>query len=561
MLCELRVKNLALIEALVLSFDQQGGGLVVMTGETGAGKSIMLRAIHLLSGSRASADWVRSGAESCEVEALFEINPRHHRLLARLEEGGFGRDTSVVIKRVLSSAGRSRLYVNGSLATAKTVSELTIEMLNVAGQHDQQQLLQPTSHLDFIDTLGDLWPERSALAEAQRNWQGKRDQLAELLRQEQEKAQRQDFLHYQLQEIVAAAPQPGEDEQLQVEKKRLKNTEALIALSIGAYRLLANDLQDGLGQLRQDLAQLAALDSGAAKLAEEISGFTYLAEDHAVALRRYRETLENDPFRLEQINERLDLLQGLKRRYGQSIAEILAYAEAAERELLELEGMDRTIVALQEEVTGLAARLRVQAAALSARRRQVAGDFEKAMAAELQSLAFDRAVFTVCWKESGTAVEDIRASGWDRGEFFFSANLGEELRPLAKIASGGELSRLMLAMKCLLAKKDMVETVIFDEVDTGIGGEAAEAVARKIQELAGHHQVFCITHLPQIAARGSQHYQVNKTVVDGRTQSVVVPLGRDSRVRELVRMLAGSSATEQTQAWAEELLVMGGSGR
>jgi DNA repair protein RecN (Recombination protein N) len=532
-----------------------------MTGETGAGKSIMLRAIHLLSGSRASADWVRSGAESCEVEALFEINPRHHRLLARLEEGGFGRDTSVVIKRVLSSAGRSRLYVNGSLATAKTVSELTIEMLNVAGQHDQQQLLQPTSHLDFIDTLGDLWPERSALAEAQRNWQGKRDQLAELLRQEQEKAQRQDFLHYQLQEIVAAAPQPGEDEQLQVEKKRLKNTEALIALSIGAYRLLANDLQDGLGQLRQDLAQLAALDSGAAKLAEEISGFTYLAEDHAVALRRYRETLENDPFRLEQINERLDLLQGLKRRYGQSIAEILAYAEAAERELLELEGMDRTIVALQEEVTGLAARLRVQAAALSARRRQVAGDFEKAMAAELQSLAFDRAVFTVCWKESGTAVEDIRASGWDRGEFFFSANLGEELRPLAKIASGGELSRLMLAMKCLLAKKDMVETVIFDEVDTGIGGEAAEAVARKIQELAGHHQVFCITHLPQIAARGSQHYQVNKTVVDGRTQSVVVPLGRDSRVRELVRMLAGSSATEQTQAWAEELLVMGGSGR
>lgn len=561
MLCELRVKNLALIEALALSFDQQGGGLVVMTGETGAGKSIMLRAIQLLSGSRASADWVRSGAETCEVEALFEVNPRHHRLLARLEEGGFGRETSVVIKRVLSSAGRSRLYVNGSLATAKTVSELTLEMLNVAGQHDQQQLLQPASHLDFLDTLGDLWPERSALAEAQRNWQGKRDQLAELLRQEQEKAQRQDFLHYQLQEIVAAAPQPGEDEQLQLEKKRLKNAEALIALSTGAYRLLSNDLQDGLGQLRQDLAQLAALDSGAAKLAEEISGFTYLAEDHAVTLRRYRETLENDPFRLEQINERLDLLQRLKRKYGQSIAEILAYAEAAERELLHLEDMDRTIVALQEEVAGLATRLCVQAAALSARRRQVAADFEKAMAVELQSLAFDLAAFAVCWKESGTAVEDIRASGWDRGEFFFSANPGEELRPLAKIASGGELSRLMLAMKCLLAKKDMVETVIFDEVDTGIGGEAAEAVARKIQELAGHHQVFCITHLPQIAARGSQHYQVNKTVVDGRTQSVVLPLGRDSRVRELVRMLAGSSATEQTQAWAEELLEMGGSGR
>ncbi len=562
MLCELRVKNLALIESLELSFDQEkGAGLVVMTGETGAGKSIMLRAIQLLSGSRASADWVRSGAESCEVEALFEVNPAHHRLLEKLAAGGFGQETMVVLKRVLSSSGRSRLYVNGSLATARTLADVTAEMLNLAGQHDQQLLLQPASHLDFLDTLGDLWEVRGELATVHRRWQAQSAELAGMLRQEREKAQRQDFLTYQLTEIGQAGLQPGEDEALLKEKKRLKNGQALIGLSVDSHRLLSRELQDGLARLRQNLAQLAALDPGAAKMAEEIGGFTYLAEDHAMALRQYRDALESDPYRLDQVNERLDLIQQLKRKYGQSIEEILAYAAEGERELQQLESMDQLIAKLQEEVAALAAESCRLAGQLSASRRQVAVELEAAMATELHSLAFDRATFQMVWKESRQQVEEIRASGWDRGEFHFSANPGEAARPLAKIASGGELSRLMLAMKCLLARKDMVETVIFDEVDTGIGGEAAEAVARKIQELAGHHQVFCITHLPQIAARGSQHFQVAKAVRAGRTQSTVTSLAPEERVAELVRMLAGSSASDETRAWAEELLRKGGSGR
>ncbi len=559
MLCELRVKNLALIESLELGFDQGGtAGLVVMTGETGAGKSIMLRAIHLLSGGRASADWIRSGAESCEVEALFEINPHHRLLLQKLEEGGFGSEPSLVIKRIMTSSGRSRFYVNGSLATAKIVSDLTNELLSVASQHDHQQLLQPGLHLDYLDSLGDLWADRQILGKVHKNWQEKKLELTELRKQEQEKEQKQDFLRFQLTEIREAALQPGEDEVLLDEKKRLKNAHTLISLSQATHRLLSHELMDHLTTLRQNLVQLAAIDPGIVKLSEDISGYTFLAEDYVHELKEYRDSLQSDPYRQEQVAERLDLIQQLKRKYGVSVESILEFAEQGEIELQHLDNMDKEIAALEKELTALERDMCDRAKLLSEKRTLTAGTLEAAMTRELSSLAFNQASFQMVWKEVEQLPETMKSSGWERGEFFFSANPGEPARPLAKIASGGELSRLMLAMKCLLARKDMVETVIFDEVDAGIGGEAAEAVARKIQELSAHHQVFCITHLPQIAARGTLHFQVSKTVDDGRTQSAVVRLSSESRVQEIVRMLAGDSATEQTQAWAEELLVKGG---
>lgn len=559
MLCELRVKNLALIESLHLRFDQeQNGGLVVMTGETGAGKSIMMRAILLLSGSRAASDWIRSGADSCEVEALFEINPRHTLLLQKLEEGGFGDDQTLIIKRIMLASGRSRFYVNGSLATAKVVSEFTAELLSIASQHDHQQLLQPGLHLDYLDTLGDLWPDRQRLGATHKNWQEKKAELAELRHQEQEKEQRQDFLRFQVSEIREADLQPGEDEQLLTEKKRLKNAQTLISLSQASYRLLSHELMDNLVSLRQNMAQLAAIDTGISKLAEDITGYSFLAEDYVHELKAYRDSLEHQPYRLEQVTERLDLIQQLKRKYGISIEEILHFAEQGETELQHLENMDKEIAVLDKELKALEKEMCERAGNLSEKRKATAAGLELAMTKELESLAFSQAGFQMVWKNVEQLPETMRSSGWERGEFFFSANPGEPARPLAKIASGGELSRLMLAMKCLLARKDMVETVIFDEVDAGIGGEAAEAVARKIQELSVHHQVFCITHLPQIAARGSLHFQVSKRVDDGRTQSAVVRLLPESRVQELVRMLAGDSASEQTQAWAQELLQKGG---
>jgi DNA repair protein RecN (Recombination protein N) len=311
---------------------------------------------------------------------------------------------------------------------------------------------------------------------------------------------------------------------------------------------------DGLTALRQNMTQLAELDPGVVKLAEEVSGFTFMAEDYVSELRVYKDSLETDPYLLDQVNERLDLFQQFKRKFGGTIEQILEFADSGEAELKQLENMEKEIAALEAEVESLEKQMCKTAAHLSAQRQLTANTLEKAMVGELTSLAFDKPSFKVEWADVEQTPESMRVTGWDKGEFYFSANLGEAPKALAKIASGGELSRLMLAMKCLLAKKDMVETVIFDEVDSGIGGEAAEAVARKIQELAGHHQVFCITHLPQIAARGNIHFLVAKGVQEGRTQTRVLRLSEEKRVSEIVRMLAGDSATEQTQAWAKDLL-------
>ncbi len=560
MLYELQIKNLALIEELHLRFDpeEDAGSLVVMTGETGAGKSVMLRAFHLLSGKRAAADWVRSGEERCEVEALFAVDAKHTLLLDRLEEGGFGRSEEIIIKRVLAANGRSRFYINGSLAPAKMVGEFTAELFDVASQHDQQHLLRTSIHLDLLDTIGDSWQMRIAFGEQYRLWQRKRQELADLLQKEQEKEQRRGFLSFQVAEIRDAALEVGEDEALADEKKRLKNGQSLIELSQASYHLLAGELIDRLGDLRNNITQLAALDEHAAKLAEEVSDYTFLAEDYAQKIRQYRDSLESSPHRLEQVNERLDLLSQLKRKYGNTIAEILDFATAGEQELTQLENMEKEIATLRSEVEELETSLVTAGKKLSAHRQKTASSLEGAMGRELSSLSFGQAVFVVNFidkpQSAAAALAKAGTSGWDSVEFYFSANKGEQAKPLAKIASGGELSRLLLAMKCLLAKKDMVETVIFDEVDTGIGGEAAEAVARKIVELAAHHQVFCITHLPQIAARGTLHLQVAKAVENERTQTRVTVLDKERRVEEIMRMLAGDSGTKQAEAWARELL-------
>ncbi len=558
MLCELRIKNLALIRSLELSFDDApDGGLIVMTGETGAGKSIMLRAIHLLTGRRASADWIRNGADSCTIEALFELNVQNLPLLRRIEEAGFGSEPSVIIKRVINRTGRSKLYLNGSLATVKMVSELTADMLSVASQHDHQQLLQPVLHLDFLDTYGELWSDRHELNRLFVRWQERRQALSDLRIQEQDKEQRRDFLTFQLEEIDMAEVQLGEDEELATERKRLKSADTLIKISQESYYLFSTEILDSMSTLRRNLEQLVALDPQVEKLAEEIGGYTFQAEDYVAELRHYRDNLEANPIRLEQVSERLNIIHGLKRKYGEHLEEVLAFAENARQELAQIDNMDREIEELASEVAILEEQVSKAATALMNRRKEVAANMEEAMGAELASLAFNQSGFEVHWQDVEMTPDTLRATGWDRIEFFFSANPGEPPRPLAKVASGGELSRLMLAMKCLLAKRDMVDTVIFDEVDSGIGGEAAEAVARKIRELATHHQVFCITHLPQIAARGNLHYRVSKGVEEGRTQSSVVRLSESDRVHELARMLAGDSATDQTQAWALELLEKG----
>lgn len=556
MLCELRVENLALIESLELQF-KENAGLVVMTGETGAGKSIMLRAIKLLTGARASADWVRSGAKSCVVEALFEIKADNPQLAALLEEGGFEDGRTIIIKRVLTQDGRSKLYINGSMAPAKKVSELTVFLLNVASQHDHQQLLQPALHLDFLDTLGELWPARESFSQLFNQWRHDKEQLRALKEKEQDKEQKRDFLQYQLDEIEQAAITIGEDEELAAEKKRLKNGDTLVKVSQQSYSILSSSVVDELGDIRRNLAELAQLDPDIEELADELSEYSYMAEEYAQRLREYRDSLEVNPLRLDQVTERIDQLQHLKRKYGETLENVLEFARQAHDELEQIDSLEHHIAESEKQLALMERQLIEQADDLSNRRKKTAQLLEKGMSEEMKSLAFNQAGLEVRWQDDNRRLEAIRNTGWDRVEFFFSANPGEPARALAKVASGGELSRLLLAMKCILAKKDLVETVLFDEVDAGIGGEAAEAVARKIKQLAEHHQVFCITHLPQIAARGTEHFLVAKTVTGERTQSSINKLVEEDRISEIVRMLAGESATVQTRAWAEELLEKG----
>lgn len=553
MLKELLITNLALIEKLHVSF---GPGLTVLTGETGAGKSIILQAIHLLGGGKAAAAWIRSGAEAASVEALFALRPDQDILRDKLAEAGLEADDELLVKRVISDKGTSRYFMNGSLATARLVGEIMEQMLSVASQHDHQQLLQPRSHLDFVDAVGGLWPQRLEVARLHDSWRQAREAYQDLQAREKDKEQRRDFLAFQCREIEEAAPAPGEDEELLAERDRLRAADDLLRLGQKSWHLLNEALGNSLALARKNLQQMAGFDPTLAGLAEEVAGCCFQMEDQAQALRGYLETVSQDPARLDAVTARLDLLQRLKRKYGGDLREVLDFGREAARELAELEALDERLALLEREMRQAEAALRKSAEALSRARRAAAADLAARIRAALVSLCFEQAVFEIAFRneDGGQGGEQPGRLGLDRVEFLFSANPGEEAKPLVKVASGGELSRLMLALKSLLARRDQVDTVIFDEIDAGISGKAAEAVARKILELAGHHQVFCITHLPQIACLADDHFLVQKSVTDNRTRTSILPLPGQERLHELARMLDGDSVSEQTLAYAGKLM-------
>ena len=555
MLKELRIQNLALIESLHIEL---GDALTVLTGETGAGKSIILQAIHLLSGGKASSSWIRSGTESAEIEALFEISEHRGELPDMIREMGFDCDGDLVIKRSLAQNGKNRFYINGSLATAKIAAEICENLLSVASQHDHQQLLSPRRHLDVLDTVGNLWPQRQQLTDQYTRWTALAKEYEALRAQEQGKEQRRDFLSYQCREIEEAGLIADEEEALRIEKERLKAADTLISLGQESQLLLAETITDAMGVLRQNMEKMAARDPSLNSLAEAIAGHAYELADKASELHRYLDGVTIDPARLETVTARIDLLQQLKRKYGETVAEVIAFGERAKKELAEIENLDEQLAALARDFGTAGEELLHLAAKLSTSRRTVAAGLEKSIGEELRSLSFEQANLKIQFNNPETiSLDGINVTGCDRPEFMFSANPGEPPKPLAQIASGGELSRLMLALKCLLAKNDHVETVIFDEVDAGISGKAAEAVARKIKELGRHHQVICITHMPPIAAVAKQHFTVCKSVADSRTRTAITLLAEAQRVDELARMLAGDSVTENTLAYAREMLCTG----
>jgi len=556
MLRELKIVNLALIESLHLVF---GEGLSVFTGETGAGKSIILQAIGLLAGSRAPASLVRAGAASASVEAFFDLDPNRSRLTDELDAMGIViEEEGLFIKRVLTDQGRSRYYINGAMATAKMAGDLCAHLLVVAGQHDHRQLLEVRSHLDIIDTVGGHWPGRLEFAALHQQWRHTGERLEDMRRQMRDREQQRDFLAFQIKEIRDATVTAGEDRELALERDRLKASETLTRLGHEAHHILAADLLTGLGRVKKNLEQVAALDRSAGKLAEGLVDSFYQLGDLADQLRDYCQNLPDDPGRLEEIEARLDLLQRLKRKYASvdaGLEEVAAHVERLERDLAALDTTEELLAGLEKEMQLLEKRLLEAAEALSTGRQRTALRLREAMERELASLRMEQCRFEVCFAEQKGTLKDLNETGRDRTEFLFSANAGEPVKPLARIASGGELSRLTLALKCLLARQDEVDCVIFDEVDAGIGGRTAEAVAAKIRELAGHHQVLCITHLPQIASHGDHHFLVEKEgAADGRTRTAIALLPRETRVKELARMLAGESITRQTLAYAEELI-------
>lgn len=549
MLLNLTITNFAIIDRLDVQFD---AGFNVLTGETGAGKSIILDAFGLLLGDRARPDLVRAGTAEATVEALFDLAGRDD-LRQSLAEAGFPVDDELVLRRIVQGGGRSRAYINGSLATLAQLQPLAERLVTMCGQHEHQSLLQRNVHLAILDRFGDLDAPVRAYREAYQKMQGVARQLERLENVERDRQQRLDFLRHQVAEIEAAKLSIAEEEALPAERLLLQNAERLAALTQGGYEALYEG--DGavcevLGRLAADLQSVTAIDPELGGLAETVQRSLYELEDVSTQLRSYLGRISFEPDRLEAIEERLSVLTRLKRKYAPSVSEILALQDRLDNEIGELENAGATRGTLAESLKALSARSSQLGEELSACRRQAAKQLVTTLVGELGDLAMSGASFEVAF----TPLSQPGQDGLEKIEFMVSLNPGEPRMPLARVASGGELSRLMLALKRLAPDADHVPTVIFDEVDAGIGGVAATAVGRKLRAVSRTSQILCVTHLPQVAAFADHHYRVIKREIAGRTLAAMEPLAGDERVREMARMLGGAQVTEQSLLHAKELI-------
>ena len=564
MLKELNIKNFAIIDHLRVEFTP---GLNVFTGETGAGKSIVVDALNLALGERASADLIRTGCQEAVVEAAFELNHAGTKeIVSLLAEQGIevnpGED--LIVRRVLSSAGKNKVYINGSLANLTTLSVLGTNLADIHGQHEHQSLLSLDRQMDMLDTFGGLDSLREDFAGVYHRLQDVRKELAALETGERDRAQREDMFRFQKNEIEAAMLKPAEDADLTGEQNVLANSEKLAGLVAMVDETLYAADESVLANLKRavnGLNEIAEIDTrltGAAQLCE--SGRAQI-EEAAREISSYRERIESDPKRLEQIGDRLDLIQKLKKKYGSTIEEILEFSAKAAAELERMERSTEEIERLKSEIQAIKFGLTDKAAELTKKRGSSAKDLEKKIEAELGHLGMKKTTFSVkIAQESGGDTLDGRKlgpRGADHAEFLISPNPGEEPKPLAKIASGGELSRIMLALKTILLEGDDIPTLVFDEVDAGIGGAVAEEVGKKLKRIARKHQVFCITHLAQIASMATSHYGVAKSVKNDRTSTEVRLLDTKERVDEIARMLGGKTITDATIKHAEEMIERG----
>ena len=547
MLSLLHIENIAVIECADISFD---AGFNVLTGETGAGKSIVIDAISAILGERAYRDMIRTGANKASVRGVFTDVPE----LPWFEENSVPYDSEVVIHREIYLDGKNICRVNGTLVTVSILHRLGIQLINIHGQHDSASLFDENNHLIYLDSYAENEPLREAYAVCFQQVDSLRREIQRMNMDEGEKLRRMETLRYQIDEISKAELEPGEDEELEQRRRLLQNAEKLSdGIQSASACLYGNDDSDGavslLSQAEQELSRLSRYTDAFDALREKLTDLVYQVQDVAEEVRDARDDLSYSPNELDEIESRLDIIHRLKRKYGNSCDEILAYLENAQKELDEIEFADDNLDRLNKKLEKAEKEAMDCALKLRANRKSFAEKLSKQILSELAQLDMPRVQFSCEFSEI-----DLMPSGIDTVAFYMSANAGEALKPLSKVASGGELARIMLAMKNALAEQDEISTLIFDEVDTGVSGRAAQKVAEKLRSVAKNKQVLCVTHLPQLAALASTHFLIDKHEKDGRTYTTVTPLDLEGRKRELARIIGGSSITETTLKSAEEML-------
>lgn len=560
MLQELTIKDFAIIQNLNLSFNQ---GMTVLTGETGAGKSIIIDAVGLLAGGRGSSEFIRHGATKCVLEALFSLegNTLTYELLKAYDIDS--DEETVIIQRDIHRSGKNVCRINGRLVTIATLRLIGESIIDIHGQNEHQELMNPDRHLNMLDHFGDkelivlkndfkeTYTQYKKVEKAFHKWQNGEQQLA----------QRLDMLQYQTNEIEMAELLDGEEEELLEEKNLLANYQKIMSALSLSYDALQGDEVNGIdlvGNAMTDMSSLEEIDEKYKTLSEAISSSYFQLQEAASDILREIDQMAYDEDRLNEIEKRLEIIKQLKRKYGDSIVDIKAYYEKITAELDQIMNRENHLTNMTKELAVLSKELVKQGKRLSEKRREVAKDIERSIHEQLQELYMEKVVFEVQFFKPVNEFlsEEAHESGFDIVEFYIATNMGEPLKPLAKVASGGELSRMMLAMKTIFSKSQGITSIIFDEVDTGVSGRVAQAIANKIYLVAVHSQVLCITHLPQVAAMADNHLYISKSVENDRTKTHVNALESAEKIDEIARMLAGTEITKLTLEHAKELTVL-----
>lgn len=563
MIKELSIRNFAIIDDLNISFSD---GLTILSGETGAGKSIILNAVNLLLGSRANATLIRTGAKIAELETLFQILPDSN-VAKLMDHHGYDSKDGLLVRRIISRSDSNRVYINGRLATMQLLNAMTKNLASISGQHVHQGLLKEDQQLLILDQFGSLMPLRRKIFDYFHEMLPLLAKLEALKVARERQAEHIELIKFQKKEIMEASIKLAEDTELEGERIRLKHGELLYQTvydSVEELYSVQGSIMERLAQVKTNLEKAGQIDSKLLQKAETLTEATYQVEDIVEELRSYLKTIQIDEKRLEVVEERLDTLHKIKRKYGGSLETVFSHLESISQELAGVENISDKISETETRLSELHGKLVELATQLSDKRKETAEILSKKVMAELDTLRMARTEFKALLQTNPVDETTdhhlqvnssaLNETGLDRATFLIAPNVGEMLKPLSSIASGGELSRVVLALKAILAATDSVGTVVFDEVDAGIGGGVAEVVGQKLSELAKHHQVICITHLPQIAKFGDHHFNISKSVSRGRTRTTISPLSENERIDEIARMLGGVKITQKTLDHAREML-------